>query len=242
MKLGILKNINKRSHIDNSEKPNEGLLKKYGSVAYSTFDTILNTYNTTKNIIDNKVPGVIVECGVAAGAQIAVMHQCCLDNNVSIPIYAFDSFEGIPIASKDDDDQPGIGPITEHVEYNDPRELLKTSGITVHSLENTSWTIKQWFPTSYNNFIYVKGWFQDTVGDFKTPISLLRLDGDLYESTKVCLESLFPLLQPNGILIIDDWGLGGCQKACLEYFKTRTDIVELDIKRDFNDPKYFKKV
>ncbi len=50
-------------------------------------------------------------------------------------------------------------------------------------------------------------------------ISLLRLDTDWYESTKVELEILYPLLQKGGILIIDDYGhFKGCRKAVDEYF------------------------
>ena len=37
-------------------------------------------------------------------------------------------------------------------------------------------------------------------------ISLLRLDTDFYESTKIELEELYPLLEIGGIIIIDDYG------------------------------------
>jgi O-methyltransferase len=235
MKLSWLK----KTEIKRSESE-EWKLKKYAQAAYSTEETIQNTYNMTDRVLKNNIPGVFVECGVAAGAQIAVMHQCCLDNNKRIPIYAFDSYEGIPLASIDDDEQPGIGPNFNRVEYTNPRELLVSSGITVHSLENTSGNIKKWFPTTYNDFMYVKGWFQDTVYNFKEPISLLRLDGDLYESTKVCLEALYPLLSVGGILIIDDWALTGCRKACEEYFST-CNVERIPVQKT-SDPAYFIKL
>ena len=51
-------------------------------------------------------------------------------------------------------------------------------------------------------------------------IAVLRLDTDWYESTKVELEALYPLLQPGGVLIIDDYGHhSGARKAVDEYFK-----------------------
>ena len=43
----------------------------------------------------------------------------------------------------------------------------------------------------------------------------------MYESTKVCLEYLFPKLVSGGILIIDDWALTGCKLACDEYFTSK---------------------
>jgi hypothetical protein len=49
-------------------------------------------------------------------------------------------------------------------------------------------------------------------------IAVLRLDGDLYESTKVCLEHLYPLVSVGGWVIVDDWNLPGCRKAVDEYF------------------------
>jgi O-methyltransferase len=244
MRLGLFKNIQtpqaKTKQVTLTNTKDEWHLQKFANAAYSTLDTIQNTYDMTKHVLTNNIPGVIVECGVAAGAQIGVMHQCCLDNNKRIPIYAFDSYEGIPLASKDDDEQPGIGPDFQRVDYDDPRELLVSSGITVHSLENTSGNIKLWFPSTHTDFNYVKGWFQDTVSSFNKPISVLRLDGDLYESTKVCLEALYPLLSTGGVLIIDDWALTGCRKACEEYFAT-CSVHRIPV-QESSDPAYFIKI
>jgi O-methyltransferase len=50
-------------------------------------------------------------------------------------------------------------------------------------------------------------------------ISLLRLDTDWYESTKIELEILYPRLVLGGVLIIDDYGhFRGAQKAVDEFF------------------------
>jgi hypothetical protein len=198
----------------------------YYNVAYSSRDTIENTKYFTDVVFDTKIPGVLVECGVAAGAQIAAMQDRILKRyNNGLPwIYGFDSFEGIPLASEEDDQQPGVPGPKPEIRYTDKRELLKSSGITVHSKENVQASIKQWFPNNWNNIVLVKGWFQNTLPQYApvlkmlNGISLLRLDGDLYESTKVSLENLFPLMNPGAILIVDDWDLAGCRRACEEYF------------------------
>jgi hypothetical protein len=198
----------------------------YRGVAFSTTATINNTQFFTDFVLDNNVPGVFVECGVAAGAQLAAMQERLLDRKEKRWIYGFDSFEGIPLASEEDDEQPGVPGPRPLIPYTDKRELLKSSGITVCSKESVLSNFKQWFPNNNDNIVLVKGWFQDTLKPYKTVleraggIALLRLDGDLYESTRVSLEELFPLLHTNGILIIDDWNLGGCRRACLEYFET----------------------
>lgn len=196
----------------------------YYGVAYSSRETIDNTKHYSKDVIERNIPGTFVECGVAAGAQIAAMYDVI---GSSRWIYGFDSFEGIPLASNDDDQQPGIEGPKPVVPYSNTRELLKSSGITVHSKESVLRNLNYWFKKP-ETIVLVKGWFQDTLSMYKKVlqhlggISLLRLDGDLYESTKVSLEELFPLLNPGGILIIDDWLLTGCRKACDEYFETHS--------------------
>lgn len=70
---------------------------------------------------------------------------------------------------------------------------------------------------------YHVGWFQDTVpraageiGD----IAILRLDGDWYHSTVVCLEHLYPRVVRGGFVIIDDYRYyAGCTKAVEEYLR-----------------------
>ena len=62
-------------------------------------------------------------------------------------------------------------------------------------------------------------------------ISILRLDTDWYASTRVELDILFPLLQKNGILIIDDYGAwSGSKKAVDSYFsKKNLTMFKIDI-------------
>jgi hypothetical protein len=52
-------------------------------------------------------------------------------------------------------------------------------------------------------------------------IAILRLDGDLYQSTEVCLEYLYPLVSPGGWIICDDYGLDGARKAINEYWERK---------------------
>ncbi len=57
-------------------------------------------------------------------------------------------------------------------------------------------------------------------------ISLLNLDVDLYEPTKVILENLFPKIVKGGIIILDDYNIfPGETKAVKEYFKNKNVII-----------------
>jgi hypothetical protein len=65
---------------------------------------------------------------------------------------------------------------------------------------------------------FLKGWFKDTLP--RAPIdrlSILRLDGDMYESTMVALQSLYPKLSIGGFLIVDDYCIPTCAKAIHDY-------------------------
>lgn len=178
---------------------------------YSSWETIELTYQYAKQMIDENIEGDFVECGVAAGNNLAAM---CLAGRHG---FGFDSFEGIPWAGDMDDQQPGMAAKTNN-------KGLESSGITVHSFENVESDMKKW---GIENYTLIKGWFQHTVPLFsQRPISVLRLDGDLYESTLIPLQYLYPMLSEGGILIMDDWNLAGYRKAFFDYFKNVNDIIK----------------
>jgi len=181
-------------------------LNNIATIAYSTAATVHETYRLANEA--RNIDGIFVECGVGAGAQLMAM---CLTGTHK-DIIGFDSFEGIPLASEHDETQPGIGKFTP------VENRLVSSGVTVHSVDNVLRNFEQ-FGVNCPTLRLVKGWFQDTLPKFKpTPIALLRLDGDLYESTAVCLQYLYPMVSVGGIVIIDDFALPGCAKAVHEYF------------------------
>lgn len=189
-------------------------LKFAESIAYSSKETLNFTYECAVKLKD--IEGDFVECGVAAGAQIIAM-------GVGAPnkaIHAFDSFEGIPLPSNKDDQMPGIKFLTKEEIKNLPNpgeQELKSSGATVVGLDSFLSNVKG---INVQRLVIHKGWFEETVPNNRIEkISLLRLDGDLYNSTIVCLEGLFKKVVKGGIVIIDDWQLAGCQQACKDYFK-----------------------
>ncbi|MDB5452760.1 MAG: macrocin O-methyltransferase, partial [Caulobacteraceae bacterium] len=62
--------------------------------------------------------------------------------------------------------------------------------------------------------IFLEGWFKDTLPTAPIDqIAVLRLDGDMYESTIQALEALYHKVSFGGYVIVDDFALQGCQKA-----------------------------
>lgn len=194
-------------------------LVKYAGMAYSTQQGVQHTYLAARDIVKRNVEGAMVECGVANGAQVCAMAEACRGEDREF--HLFDSFCGIPMAGVNDHDQPGISNGKFLVEQTLPlKDRLVSSGVSVCSIENVKQNLsKHGFGLRYH---YHEGWFQDTLPKTDTgPIAMLRLDGDLYESTKVCLEHLFSKIVLGGCLLVDDYPLPGCRKALDEFFAER---------------------
>jgi O-methyltransferase len=74
---------------------------------------------------------------------------------------------------------------------------------------------------------FLEGWFRDTLP--AAPIerlAILRLDGDMYESTWVALESLYDRVSHGGFVIVDDYGAVGSCRAAVDDFRARRGIDE----------------
>jgi len=198
---------------------------------YSSEEVLMFTYKMSIDILEKDIKGDFIECGVAAGSQIGAMQQAMLDKQISRTIWGFDSFEGIPFAGINDTEQPGIG----EIDIN-KIGVLETTSIASYSQEDVLKNFQLWnLPT--NNLKLIKGWFENTIEPTSKEIkeiAMLRLDGDLYSSTYVCLQHLFEKVVSGGIIIIDDWNLTGCQKAVKKFIDGRK------IKK-FNEIAYFIK-
>jgi len=197
-------------------------LRYASQIAYSSKEVLKFSFDMAVKYKDS--PGVYVEAGVAAGAQIIAMAAGAPNKT----IYAFDSFEGIPLPSNRDNQMPGVRFLKdwEQKALPDPgKQVLETTGATAVTLESFETHIL----TSVENphrVIPIKGWFELTLPYFEIePISILRLDGDLYNSTYVCLKYLYPKVIKGGLVIVDDIQLPGCRLAVEDYFNDTNQIL-----------------
>lgn len=71
--------------------------------------------------------------------------------------------------------------------------------------------------------VFLKGWFSETLPNAPIQrLAVLRLDGDMYESTMDALVNLYDKVSPGGFVIVDDYGaLKGCQQAISEFRASR---------------------
>lgn len=186
-------------------------------IAYSSKETLHFTYQKAKELA--LIDGCYVECGVAAGAQIIAMIHAAPNKE----IWAFDSFEGIPLPSNRDDQMPGIRMLSVNEQKKLPapgeQELISSGATAVSVFDFMNHVTNA--VGEHSNLHISLGWFEHTVPKFEgEKIALLRLDGDLYNSTLVCLKELFKKVVKGGCVIIDDWTLPGCRAACDDYFNS----------------------
>ena len=160
--------------------------------------------------------GVMVECGVWRGgcATAMLLAQRAAFGRVVSPVWLLDSFEGLPPVGERD------GPLAQswQRDIDSPRYYDNCSA----SLEEVQHGLDR-FGFAEDEFRLVKGWFEDTVPGVASEldgrdVSLLRLDGDWYESTMTCLTHLEPRVVEDGVILIDDYyAWDGCARATHDY-------------------------
>ena len=179
-----------------------------------------NIQHCVLDILKNNIDGDFIETGVWRGGGSIFMKAILSVFNINNKIvWVADSFEGLPKPNKE-----------KYIEdINDT--LYKYKELKV-SLQEVKDNFKK-YDLLDNNVKFLKGWFSETLP--KAPmqkLSLLRLDGDMYESTWDALVNLYPKLSIGGFIIIDDWNaVKGCKKAVEDYRLTNNiteKIVTID--------------
>ena len=182
---------------------------------------LLDLHEQVTRIENARIDGVIIEAGCALGGSAIVM---AMAKSHPRPFYIYDVFGMIPPPS--DKDGKDI-----HQRYEEIKKG-KSGGIggrtyygyeinlfdkVVNNFHSHGVSVEE------NNVRLVKGLYQDTLyPDAK--VALAHIDCDWYESVKLCLERIEPLLSPGGVLVIDDYYLwSGCKRAVNEYFDDKRD-------------------
>ena len=175
------------------------------------------------------IKGDYVECGVWKGGSVA--YSCFLIKNMAldISVHMFDAFDDI---CEPDWRVDGVQAVKDVGGIqNASGNLTPVKGVYNdkggHGSEDRVINLLISEPISFprDKIKSYKGWFQDVLPivapDFGM-ISVLRLDGDWYSSTKVCLDHLYDRVSSNGVIIIDDYGCyEGCKKAVDEFLVSR---------------------
>lgn len=175
--------------------------------------------NAVTYVTQNKIPGDIAECGVwRGGSMMAVAMTLLAHGDRTRSLYLYDTYEGMSEPTEHDKSADGA---SAHTQLQ--REARGTGIWCYASMEDVRANI---LSTGYpeEKIHLVKGKVEDTIPKvLPSPLAILRLDTDWYESTRHELTHLYPLLNAGGFLIIDDYGhWQGARKAVDDYFQAQS--------------------
>lgn len=183
-------------------------------------------YNAIGYVLKQGIPGDFCECGVWKGGSSMMIALTLKKYNVTDrKIYLYDTFEGMSEPTEEDKSLTG----------DSAQKMLDSEDKHAHGsvwcYSGIDEVKKNLLSTGYpeQNLFFIKGKVEDTLPvEVPGNLALLRLDTDWYESTKIEMEVLYPLLQESGVLIIDDFGhWEGAKKAVLEYFEKQRQAIML---------------
>jgi O-methyltransferase len=165
-------------------------------------------------VLEDRIPGDFIETGVWRGGACIYMRALLMAHGITDRrVWVADSFGGLP-------------PPNPERYPADAGSNLHKIGLIAVPLEE----VKKNF-AKYNmldeQVVFLNGWFKDTLPNAPIEkLAILRLDGDMYESTIQALDSLYPKLSPGGFVIIDDYILLACRKA-VDDFRARNGIADI---------------
>lgn len=179
-----------------------------------------NLHFCVEDLLARKVPGDLMETGVWRGGAAILMRAILKANGVTDRrVWCADSFEGLP--------PPDAAkyPADANLAFNQFKELAV-------SLEEVQNNFRR-YNLLDDQVKFLKGWFRDTLpGAPVERLALLRLDGDLYESTMDALTALYPKVSRGGYVIVDDYNdIPACRQAVHDYWQRhgiKEEIMAID--------------
>jgi hypothetical protein len=171
-----------------------------------------NLREMAETVLRDGVPGDFLEAGAWRGGACIYMRGILKAYGVTDRlVWAADSFAGLP--PPDPEQYPADEGDTHHtvaalaVSLEEVRENFARYGLLDEQVQ------------------FLKGWFKDTLPQASIErLALLRLDGDMYESTIQTMDALYSKVSAGGIVIVDDYILPACRQA-IDDFRARHEIA-----------------
>lgn len=174
----------------------------------------------TEQILAHRIPGDFIETGVWRGGACIFMRGILKAHGVDDRnVWLADSFAGLP--PPDEEKYPA--------DKGDSFHTFKELAVTLEEVRENFAR----YDLLDDRVKFLQGWFKDTLPTAPIErLALLRLDGDMYESTMDALKALYPKLSRGGYVIVDDYRVvDGCKKAVDEFREANNiqdPVVEID--------------
>jgi hypothetical protein len=165
-----------------------------------------NVQFCVEDVLAHGVQGDLMETGVWRGGTVIFMRAILAAHGVTERrVWAADSFAGLP--PPDTEKYPHDAGMT----FNEYKELA----VGLEEVQNNF----RRYGLLDDQVRFLKGWFRDTLPSAPVErLAVLRLDGDLYESTMDALTHLYPKLAKGGYVILDDYrNIPACSRAVTDY-------------------------
>ena len=209
------------------------IMKSVRPFTMTSSQRIWGAMRSVRYLVENDLPGAIVECGVWRGGTImAMLAELKLLGDESRDIYLFDTFSGMTDPTDWDIDARNGMSAAQLMNETASESKGGDNVWAVSSLEQTRRNVLSiGYPEEKIHF--VEGDVRVTLqSQVPQEIALLRLDTDWYDSTAKELDVLYPNIVSGGVCIIDDYGhYAGTRKAVDEYLQERQIrplIISLD--------------
>lgn len=217
-------------HMDINDTVFEGIFKIAAVNSmwthYHSIEPLYTMYKNLQYIVEHKIPGDIVECGVWRGGmmQLTALTLKHLGDE-SRKLYLYDTYDGMPEPEQRDLSVDGG---SAHAAWQQHKSQGEKWGFGGQLEEVRERILATGYPEQ--QCVFVKGMVENTIPDHSpaSDIAILRLDTDLYSSTRHELEQLYPKLSQGGVLIVDDYGyFQGAREATDEYFSKHNSRILL---------------
>jgi len=176
-----------------------------------------NARTCLETVLQDNIPGDIIETGVWRGGCCIYMKAILVCKRSDKTLWVADSFQGVP--------KPNPAKFAADAAEERQAAFYKFDQLAVPRQE-----VEDNF-RSYGlldkRVQFLEGWFCDTlpIAPIRN-LALMRLDGDLYESTWDALVNLYPKLSPGGYCLIDDYGgIPACRQA-VEDYRSQNHVTE----------------
>ena len=190
-------------------------IKYFQEITLASELNLWSIYQSLNHIKNENIEGDIVECGVYNGNTLAFIGEINDELKLNKNIWGYDTFDGFVKNSFTDKD----------VDFKTGEKVSYISTDIYYSLNDVKKNIFQNNNKNFEKYIFIEGDILKTLNNIENipnKISFLRMDTDIYKTTKKQLEILYDKLVPGGVLHIDDYGIcPGVKSAVDDYFSNQ---------------------
>jgi O-methyltransferase len=175
-----------------------------------------NLRELVEQTIRDDIPGDYIETGAWRGGACILMRGVLAAYDVrDRRVFCADSFEGLPQPDRRGYPADKGDRLFAFEDLAIPEDQVRRNFAAYDLLDD--------------QVVFLKGLFKDTLPRLRPGrFALLRLDGDMYESTIDGLLHLYDLLSPGGFVIVDDYGvLKSCRAAVHDFIEQRGLQVDM---------------